>query len=272
MNRHHVIAGTLLILLPVLAACQPASTPTDAATTAPASSAPRTALGRTVEKAMDEARKEMATENIGISGDMDIRLGSNAHVSRRTPRDAQGNPLPKAEISPAGDLLIDGKAVQVDAEQRALLLEYREHVLGIAEVGMVLGAKGADLGMHAAGEALKSVFTGQTAEFEQRIEAEAAQLEAEAMRLCDRLPGMMTTQRELAEALPAFRPYATMTAEDIEDCRDGRDGSHARRDGIQEDIRASIRSATRAAGTAGADGTHAKDEAAEAANAATPTN
>jgi hypothetical protein len=41
------------------------------------------------------------------------------------------------------------------------------------------------------------------------------------MQLCKRMPGLLTSQQKLAAALPAFRPYATMTQEDIDDC--GRD-------------------------------------------------
>ena len=31
---------------------------------------------------------------------------------------------------------------------------------------------------------------------------------------------MMATQQKLAASLPAFKPYATMTQEDIDDCAD----------------------------------------------------
>lgn len=272
-QRPHLLYATLL-LLPMLGGCQPADAPQASSPTAAADGEPRTALGRTVDKALREAREKMATENISISGDMDIQIGSQARASRRKPRDSQGNPLPKAEISPAGDLLIGGTPVVIDQAQRALLLDYRGHVVRMVETGMSLGVKGADLGMLAAGEALKGVFTGQADGFEQRIEAEATKIEAEALRLCDQMPAMLATQRQLADTLPEFKPYTTLTAQDIEDCRDEHDpgvqSAQLVRDEIREDIRSGIRQSVRAA-VAGNEpaGTEPDMSAAEEAEAAT---
>lgn len=204
-----------LAIAPLMAACGG-----DPSTAHPgAADAPATALGRTIDKALVEAREKIANENIAIGGDTNIHVGG-AKVRGRRPVDADGNPLPKAEISPAGDLLIGGREVVVTPEQRKLLLAYRGHVVALIESGMAIGVKGADLGMQAAGEALKSVFSGRTGEFGQRMEAEAAKIEAEALKLCEGLPAMLETQHQLAALLPEFRPYATMEAADVEECRD----------------------------------------------------
>lgn len=257
-QTHRFALLACLAIAPLVVACDADQPSASQPASQPAGSEPRTALGRTIDEALREAREEIATENISIGGNTDIRIG-DAHVSGRTPVDADGNPLPEAEISPAGDLLIAGKNVDVTPAQRQLLLDYRGHVVSLIEAGMAIGVKGADLGMHAAGEALKSVFTGETADFEQRVEAEAAQLEGEAMQLCGLLPPMLQTQQQLAESLAAFRPYATMTAEDIEECRsdavitEGTDDAarrHEVRDSIRSTIRQSIRGAAQAAGLA----------------------
>ena len=39
-----------------------------------------------------------------------------------------------------------------------------------------------------------------------------------ALALCKQLPSMLTTQQQLAASLPEFKPYATMTQHDIDDC------------------------------------------------------
>ena len=70
------------------------------------------------------------------------------------------------------------------------------------------------------GEALKGVFTGNTDEIEKRVEAEASKIKASALKLCDKLPAMMASQQQLKTSLPEFAPYATMTQDDIKDCRD----------------------------------------------------
>lgn len=155
-------------------------------------------IGKVVDKVMTEAREEIRKENITISG---------------------GDNLAKAEITPQGDLLIDGRAVAINQEQRALLLEYRGHVAGIAESGMEIGVHGADLAGKAMGEAVKGLVNGKSEqEIGQRVETEAAQIKASAAKLCARLPAMMASQQKLAAALPEFKPYARMTQEDIDEC------------------------------------------------------
>src|SRR5690606_11483807 len=57
-----------------------------------------------------------------------------------------------------------------------------------------------------------------TEQMEKRVEAEAEKLEATAMQLCERLPGLLASQQALAAAVPEFAPYARMETSDIEDC------------------------------------------------------
>lgn len=130
--------------------------------------------------------------------------------------DADNN---KAEITPEGDLLINGKAVAIDAQQRALLLDYRKQVEKIALAGMDIGVAGAHLGAKAAGEALRGMFSGNTDDVETKVNAEADKIREQANALCGLLPTMMARQQALAAALPAFKPYATMDQSDIHDCR-----------------------------------------------------
>ncbi|MER2178563.1 MAG: DUF2884 family protein, partial [Stenotrophomonas maltophilia] len=171
--------------------------PADQSASAPATSALDTdGIGKTVQEATDKARKEITQANISISN------GTS----------------PKAELSPQGDLLIDGKAVTVDAHQRALLLDYRKQVESLASAGMEIGVAGANLGVKAAGEAIKGMFSGDTQGIEARVNEEARKIEDQAQKLCGLLPGMMARQQALAAALPAFQPYATMDQSDIDDC------------------------------------------------------
>ena len=256
-----------LAVVPALAACSTDSKPAPANDSAAAADEPRTALGRTVANALEEARQEMATENISVSGDMDIQVG-DTHINRDQPRDAAGNPLPKAEISPEGDLLIDSKAVAVTAEQRTMLLDYRGHILDVVSTGMTLGAKGADLGMEAAGGAIKSIFTGKMDEFEQRIEAQAAAIETEALKICDRLPAMLASQQALAASLPEFRPYATMTEADIDDCGNDTGDRTVKQEAVRETIREEIRDTIRGATGAAVEDPQADDAESEGLSAA----
>lgn len=195
MNSVRTATFVALACIPLLGACERSTPPAPRDADAPA-----TSLGKVVEEATEKARTKLANEPITLTSD-------------------DGN-LPKAEISPKGDLVIDGKTVPVTEEQRAMLLEHRANIVAIADAGMTIGVRGADLGMKAAGEALRGVFSGNTEEIGKRIEAEAEKIKADARVLCDRLPAMLASQQKLAAAVPEFKPYATMTAQDVDDCRD----------------------------------------------------
>lgn len=152
-----------------------------------------------VQKALTEAKKEIAEGNINID---------NGKTGKRV------------ELSPKGDFIIDGKPVPVTPEQRTLLLDYRGHVVAVATAGMNIGMHSADLATQAVTESLKSVFTGGSEDIDQKVKAQASKVEAAALQLCNALPGMMASQDRLAAALPEFKPYANLTQSDIDECRD----------------------------------------------------
>ncbi|ENB4187415.1 hypothetical protein I5U55_03230 [Stenotrophomonas maltophilia] len=194
MNLLRLLPATLLCL-PLIACGGTSSAPDKSVAEA------TSGVGQTVKEAMDDARKDIAQGNIKISADKQ----------------------PRAEITPDGRLLIAGKEVAANDVQRRHLQEYRGHVVAVAMAGMDVGLAGAKLGANAAGEALKGIFSGDSEGVEKRINAEAAKIEAQAKRICDRLPAMLASQQALARELPAFKPYATMDQSDVDDC--GKDNS-----------------------------------------------
>ena len=239
-----ILAPGLLVL--ALAACDNNAPPPPSPPHAPGSSTgAQTAIGRKVEQAMAEAREKLATENITLNGKDGGMLIGRHTIGSHDPN------LPKAEITPQGDFLIDGKAVAVNDAQRRLLLEYRGHIIDIAGIGMSIGAKGADLGMRAAGEAVKGIFTGNADQVGQKIEAEAEKLKVEAMAICTQLTPLLASQNALAAALPEFKPYARMEQSDIDECMDDENSndaaSAAERAQVQSDIRDGIRQSIRSA-------------------------
>ena len=214
--------------LPLIGACsQPSSSAADTTATATAEAGKaQTLIGKTVERELAKARKELETGNLSLGEHgMNLRVSDGEHHGAAVFDDGNTGDQPKAEITPTGDLLIAGKAVAVTPAQRALLLQYRGQVIDVASAGMALGGKGADLAGKAIGESLGALFSGNTDEIEKRVEAEASKLEAEARLICKQLPPMMATQQQLATALPAFKPYANMRQDDIDDCMKD-DGEH----------------------------------------------
>ena len=190
--------GALLAL--GLSACGQKPAPaTDGAVAATGDTAAATTkLGQKVREATEKAREKMATSNISVS--------------------EGASTLPKAEITPQGDLLIGGKQVTINEQQRALLLQHRANVTAVALAGMEIGVQGADLGMRAAGEAIKGIFNGNTGEIEKKIEAEAEKMKLSAAKLCEKLPALQESQQALAAAIPEFKPYANMKQADVDGC------------------------------------------------------
>ena len=215
MKHASLLASTMIACIPLLACSPPPAPPAPPSPPAPpaADSADKGFIGRQVDRAMAEARKELREGNLSINGDIDININGKQFGK-------SDSRLPKAEISPQGDLLIEGKKVETSAAQRQQLLAYRNQVLGIAEAGMAIGSQGADLAGKALGGVAGVIFGGEQGQkdFEARMEAEGRKIEAEALKLCVRLPPLLASQQALAASLPAFKPYATMTQADIDDC------------------------------------------------------
>ncbi len=185
--------------LAVLAACSAGQAPASS-TSSSASPTPDTPIASAIDRAMDKVGAEIATKNIRVSDG--------------------GDGKPKAEITPQGDFLIDGKAVPLTAAQRNEMLAYRQQIVGVAQQGVEIGKQGASLGMSAAGAAIAGALAGESdQQIRQRVEAQASGIREAAAKICDRLPAMMTSQQKLAADVPAFKPYATMTQQDIDDCR-----------------------------------------------------
>lgn len=172
---------------------------------------------------------------------------------------------PQAEISAKGDFIVGGKKVEVSDAQRALLVAYHRELGGVADAGIATGKEGAKLAGKAVGAAVKGIFSGNPDQIEQQIEAEAEKVEAQAMKICDRLPGLYRAQQDLAAALPAFRPYASMDEGDAEDCRTSHNENHE----AGKDIGRAIGQAVKG-DTGSASGQDAAAEADAAAKPATP--
>lgn len=171
----------------------------------PAADDAKTGWADIAEKARDGIREEMATQNLdigqGIAG------------------------LPRAELSPQGDLLIDGKAITLTPAQRERLLDFRTRLAGVAEAGAEVGIQGAAVATAAMKETAMAALSGNQAEVEKRIKAQADTIKVAAQDLCDRLPALLESQRAAAEAVPEFKPYANMDEKDILECNTDVEGA-----------------------------------------------
>jgi hypothetical protein len=164
-----------------------------------------TAAGGEVDKALAEASRKLQEENLSLQVD-----GGG----------------PKAELTPQGDLLINGTAVPFTPEQREAALAYRKEVLAVAEAGMAIGRQGAAIGGEAAALAIENIFGGNAEGAEARIEAEAKKIEAAALALCTQVEGLEVAQERLTALVPEFAPYAKSINVDT-DCNSASDDTAA---------------------------------------------
>lgn len=166
-----------------------------------------------VQKGIDQAKRELVTKDIRLGG---VHIGEDRH------EDTSG--LPRAVITPQGDLVIAGKTVTATPEQHTLLTDYRQRIIDVANAGMDIGASGATLGTTAAKEAIWGALSGSSdKEIEERIKPQTEQIKVAALKLCKHMPDLLSSQQKLAAAMPEFRPYATMTQKDVEDCGKDKD-------------------------------------------------
>ncbi|WP_052772754.1 hypothetical protein [Luteimonas sp. FCS-9] len=190
------------------------------------SAPPRDGVRDEVRRDLDDARREIRTELAEAraeleTGNLDVGDAVQFGRDRRRGRDADAT-LPKAEITPRGDFLIDGRAVAIDDGQRHQLLAYRGLVIDIARAGIDIGEVTALAAVDAVDRGTFGlVFSALTGSLERRIERTVRQsVEPGALRICARMPALHAAQQQLASGLPAFRPYARMEAHDAETCRD----------------------------------------------------
>lgn len=189
----------VLICLPLMACSRQ---PDDASQTSTVASLLDDTVSKSIRKVGDKVQQKMAAGDISIGGDT----------------------LPKAAITATGELVIDGTPVALDAAQRQQLMAYRQQLVDIANDGVGIGLQGAELGVGAAAEALGAVFNGEDEkQMNARIEARADDIRQAARQLCERLPALMSAQQQLASAVPAFAPYASMDQDAVDTCR--REGS-----------------------------------------------
>jgi hypothetical protein len=164
---------------------------------------------------MAQAREELRTGNLELDNSLRFSGKDDKHDKRR-----RGDNVPPAEITPQGDLLVDGKPVEVDARQRGQLLAYREQVIAIALSGIDIGERGAEAALDMMDRSWVSlVFGALTGSLERRVERMVKQqIQPAVMAICAGLPDVMASQQRLASILPAFQPYANLEQADVDNC------------------------------------------------------
>ena len=126
---------------------------------------------------------------------------------------------PDAHLLAGGVLRIGSEDVTLTAEQKATVETYYNAALAITEHGIATGKAGAEVGAVAAKEVVSGLAHGDTSQIGAKVEASAAKVKEQALRICDDFKAMHAAQEALAAALPAFEPYRALSEADVSDCR-----------------------------------------------------
>jgi hypothetical protein len=144
------------------------------------------------------------------------------HAGSFNVRDGQvvisANPAPEARISSDGRLTIDGRDVAVSEVQRAELVSYYRAATGVLQQAIATGAAGAGVGAAAVSGIAAGFAKGDLSELKGKVEAQANVVRHEAMKICENLADLRTAQDALAAQLPAFQPYAVVSAHEAASC------------------------------------------------------
>lgn len=123
----------------------------------------------------------------------------------------------RAEIGPAGDLKIRGKDVPVSGVQRQLLVQYSQDLRDMEKRGEAVQAQAWSMASGILSTALGDLFTGANdKQIDKDANEAAAPLKQEVLKLCDSVKAQREVQDQISGALPAFVPYAVISAHDTE--------------------------------------------------------
>lgn len=212
MNTFKTTTLALLLTLPFAAQATP----------------PGSDIGKEISQELADARIEMRAEMATAreelrTGNLELDHGMRFSGSDRKHQDKDlHHDLPPAEITPQGDLLVDGKAVAIDAGQRKQLLAYRQQVIAIALSGIDVGERSAEAALEMVDSSwVALLFNAMTGRLERKVERMVMeQVQPAVLAICARLPDVMASQQRLASQLPAFQPYANLEQADIDGCED----------------------------------------------------
>lgn len=155
-------------------------------------------------------------------GDSDMLNGSirysHGEVTLHT-KDA-----PDAVINANGDLKINEQAVQTSPAEQALLKSYYDNVLMIRTDGIATGKAGAAVGAQAIKSVAQGLANGNSDQIQQQIDVKTKAVTDAALKICQDLANVKTSQDQLVAQLPAFKPYGNVVSgSDVGDCHKDQD-------------------------------------------------
>jgi len=126
-----------------------------------------------------------------------------------------------ARVSSTGGLRIGDADIAVSPQGQAALEHYNATAQIFTDQAMNLGLDSADFALHTLGQVFEGLVQGTPDRAGREAEQGSRVIEARARGLCLRIQEWRLAQDAAAEAVPAFRPYAVIRGEDLDDCQAG---------------------------------------------------
>ena len=122
-------------------------------------------------------------------------------------------------ISASGALSIAGTPVTVNAAQAQSAARYFANAMALRNDAIKTGAAGASTAATAIASVAVGLASGDPDSIDAKVNASAAKVDAAANRVCVDLQALAKAQDDLVAAYPEFKPYATIAAHDVNDCK-----------------------------------------------------
>jgi hypothetical protein len=123
----------------------------------------------------------------------------------------------EGNLDAAGNLVIDGRTVTVDASQREQLQRYYQGARSVREHGIATGKAGAAVAMQSLKTAAAYVTGGNGEQADADLNSTTSRIDQEASNICLDLQQVMAAQGSLATSLGSFKPFADIVHGD-DDC------------------------------------------------------
>jgi autotransporter translocation and assembly factor TamB len=122
-------------------------------------------------------------------------------------------------VSASGTLSIAGTPVTINAAQAQIAARYFANAVALRNDAIKTGAAGASTAATAIASVAVGLASGDPDSIDAKVNASAAKVEGAANRVCADVQALTQAQDDLAAALPQFKPYATIAAHEVNDCR-----------------------------------------------------
>lgn len=126
---------------------------------------------------------------------------------------------PDAIVNAKGEISIANTAIATTSAQQALLVRYYSAVIVLRKDAIATGEAGTQTAATAIGSVISGLANGEPDKISDKVDAQAAKVNAAANQVCQDLAEIKSAQAAIADQLPSFKPYALIDEKTVHDCQ-----------------------------------------------------